>query len=294
MVVKAPLGGSAPLTVGLPDPGNQRPDPNGVITLRTSETRSGWVPSIPRGLRCPSGRRVVPQPSHAVLQRPVPEPRHDNPPPRLDLTRHHQGFTDIHPSDLPQPVTLGWSEVPWAFSRASHPAVTSDACRDGDRHVGHLPELRHHQLVLPSYAATRCVRLRVAPTMVICHPFLSLRVARTAGGPSCEPRPLAKDGQNRTPNRACREQTWDPADNSGHTTAEAASAVRRSGRDPGLPTLRHRYQQAGDGGPEALPPSSLPVIGRTQSPPYDPALSYILPLERRTPTNYPNLIPIAR
>ena len=28
--------------------------------------------------------------------------------------------------------------------------VTGGACRGGDRHRGHLPELRHHQLVLQS------------------------------------------------------------------------------------------------------------------------------------------------
>ncbi len=34
--------------------------------------------------------------------------------------------------------------------RASDPAVTGDARRGGDRHVGHLPGLRHHQQALRS------------------------------------------------------------------------------------------------------------------------------------------------
>jgi hypothetical protein len=52
---------------------------------------------------------------------------------------------------FPSPVAPGWSGSPWAYPpRASHPAVTSGACRGGDRQLGHLPELRHHQLVLQS------------------------------------------------------------------------------------------------------------------------------------------------
>lgn len=51
---------------------------------------------------------------------------------------------------FPSPVASGWNGSPRAFPRASHPAVTSGACRGGDRHRGHLPELRHHQLVLQS------------------------------------------------------------------------------------------------------------------------------------------------
>ena len=37
----------------------QGSDPNGVVTFRTYEMRPGWVPSLPRGLRCPRGRRVI-------------------------------------------------------------------------------------------------------------------------------------------------------------------------------------------------------------------------------------------
>ncbi len=44
--VLCPPGNWAFLTVGLP---GQRPDPDGVVTFRTAETRPGWVPSAPRG-----------------------------------------------------------------------------------------------------------------------------------------------------------------------------------------------------------------------------------------------------
>ncbi len=42
-----PPRSSAPLTVGLPS--NQRLDPTGISTFRTSESRPDWVPSLPRG-----------------------------------------------------------------------------------------------------------------------------------------------------------------------------------------------------------------------------------------------------
>ena len=61
---------------------------------------------------------------------------------------------------FPSPVAPGWNGSPWAFPRASHPAVTGGACRGRDRQLGHLPELRHHQLVLqstqPLTASTSC------------------------------------------------------------------------------------------------------------------------------------------
>lgn len=53
-----PARTSAPLTVGLP--GIEPLDPDGVSTFRTSETRPGWVPSIPRGRRCSRDRLVFP------------------------------------------------------------------------------------------------------------------------------------------------------------------------------------------------------------------------------------------
>ena len=42
---------------------------------------------------------------------------------------------------FPLPVTAGWISSPWAFSRASHPAVTSDACQEWGRVLSTHPEL---------------------------------------------------------------------------------------------------------------------------------------------------------
>ena len=50
--------------------------------------------------------------------------------PKFWVTR----LTEIHVSSpfpvFPLPVTDGWSIRPWAFSRASHPTVASDACQE--------------------------------------------------------------------------------------------------------------------------------------------------------------------
>jgi hypothetical protein len=55
-----PAEDSALLTVGLPATPEGAPDPDGVTAFRTNELRPGWVPSIPRGRRCSSRPRDVP------------------------------------------------------------------------------------------------------------------------------------------------------------------------------------------------------------------------------------------
>ena len=150
LVILCPPGSWAFLTVGLPVllPG---PALDGVATFRAHELRPGWVPSLPRGLRCPHGRQVIPGRRTPPCSGPSLYPRPATHHRRLLITRHHQGFTVIHPSGLPLACGPGWSGSPRACPpRASHPAVTGGACRGGDRHRGHLPELRHHQLVLQS------------------------------------------------------------------------------------------------------------------------------------------------
>jgi hypothetical protein len=137
LVILCPPGIWAFLAVGLPVllPG---PDPDGVATFRAHELRPGWVPSLPRGLRCPHGRQVIPgrrMPpcSGGFLSR--------------GIIKGSRSFT--RPA-FPWPVAPGWSGSP----RASSPGFTPRRYRrrmpGGDRHRGHLPELRHHQLVLQS------------------------------------------------------------------------------------------------------------------------------------------------
>ena len=119
-------------------PTRQRLDPGGVSTLRTSESRPDWVPSLPRG--------------PAVLTRPVRSlrpplapssrgqalsPRHAFHLPELSITRRHQGFTRVHPPGLPpRLLTLDGTGPLGLAPRASHPgrqACTAHA-RAGDGH----------------------------------------------------------------------------------------------------------------------------------------------------------------
>ena len=139
LVILCPLGSWAFLAVGLPVllPG---PDPNGVATFRAHELRPGWVPSLPRGLRCPHGRQVIPGRRMPPCSSPSLCPRPATHHRRLLITRHHQGFTVVHPSGLPlacgprverEPLGLsppsftprrhqrrmsGWGQATWALA----------------------------------------------------------------------------------------------------------------------------------------------------------------------------------
>jgi hypothetical protein len=53
------------------------------------------------GTAVPARPAGHPRPPHAALQRPVPVPRPATHHRRLLITRHHQGFTVVHPSGLP-------------------------------------------------------------------------------------------------------------------------------------------------------------------------------------------------
>ena len=64
---------------------------------------------------------------------------------------------------FPLPVTGGWNTGPWAFSRASHPAVTSDACQERERALSTRPELTADQSTLHFSYLTQAVRPHVAP-----------------------------------------------------------------------------------------------------------------------------------
>jgi hypothetical protein len=111
------LGHPAPaeqlsLPHGRPSTAKIATDPNGVTTFHTCEIRPGWVPSIPRGQWCPCGRRRIRQPPPAASLRPVPSPGVTTHQPGASVTRHHQGFTVVHPSGLPLPVAAGWISSP--------------------------------------------------------------------------------------------------------------------------------------------------------------------------------------
>jgi Transposase IS116/IS110/IS902 family len=64
---------------------------------------------------------------------------------------------------FPLPVTSGWNTGPWAFSRASHPAVASSACQERERALSTRPELTVDNPTLHSSYLTHAVRPHVAP-----------------------------------------------------------------------------------------------------------------------------------
>ena len=91
-----------PADISLPHsrPTGQGPAHDGVTTFHTHETRPGWgAPSTP-GRRCSPGRydlsgRRLPLPSDQSC------PRLPHSIAEAYVTRHHQGFTHVHPSGLP-------------------------------------------------------------------------------------------------------------------------------------------------------------------------------------------------
>lgn len=143
-----------------------RLDPIGVVTFHMRQIRPGWAPSEPRGRWCaparpnPSGQHPPPcngrslSPAGASHRAEVP------------MTRRHRGFTCVHPSGLPQPVTPGWNRDPWAFPRASHPAVTRDARRGGDGPCARDRTLHpRRQVAPPSMRVAALMRLTCRTTM---------------------------------------------------------------------------------------------------------------------------------
>lgn len=141
-----------------------RPDPDGVSTFRTHETRPGWVPSIPRGRRCPSGPATITDPRLPYLIGNVPAPRHNDPSCEALLHEASTRVQAIHPSGLPlarhsrmERERLRLSpELRTPPSRATHVgAGTGHQARTRNNALRHRPSLQ-------PCVFTQCVRPRVA------------------------------------------------------------------------------------------------------------------------------------
>ncbi len=97
-------------------------DPNGFSMFRTHETRLG------PGALCTPGTTAPTRPGTIPSRRLPPpigrslSPRHHDPSRDVQLTRHLQEFTGVHPRPaFPSPVVPGRIGNPWAFPRAPHP-----------------------------------------------------------------------------------------------------------------------------------------------------------------------------
>jgi len=147
--------------------------------------RPGWgrVPSVPRGRRCPHGRSgsatVVCRFSSAQSL----SVRHYHPTRSVLITRHQRGFPFSHPIPaFPLPVAPGRSRDPWAFPRASHPAVTGHARHGGDRSQ---TQTRSHVIDIgrpPIDGLTCRMRLHVAIALHRCRRWRGwCRTSRSSG-----------------------------------------------------------------------------------------------------------------
>ena len=140
------------------------PDLNGVSTFRTCETRPGRVPPLPRGPRCSPDRSSVLQSACAASQQPVLGPHCNVPSAGLHVTRHHRGFTGIHPSGLPLHL---WPLDGTAALGLDHLSFAPHRCQrrtsGWGQAIEHRPGLHLRHRRPPICVSTQLVRPRVAP-----------------------------------------------------------------------------------------------------------------------------------
>ena len=110
-------------------------------SARTSYDRGG-CPLYPGGRRCSPGLATITSPRLPHLNGTSLDPATTSIHARLCLTRHQRGFKPFTRPVFPSPVAPGWNGRPWTFPRASHPALTSDARRGGDRPPSTDPKQR--------------------------------------------------------------------------------------------------------------------------------------------------------
>jgi hypothetical protein len=104
----------------LTGPRHRDPDPNGVSTFRTHEIRPGWVPSLPRGMRCPHGRHGIPGRRTPPFNGEVPGPRHINPPSGASFNEASTRVHALHPSGLLLACDPRMEREPLGFSPELH------------------------------------------------------------------------------------------------------------------------------------------------------------------------------
>ena len=125
------------LTVGLPAQGG-RTQTGLPRSARTSYDPGG--PSIPRGRRCSPRSGGRPQPAPAAPRRLVLQPRSNIPSCGGLLERGiNEGSSNSPVRSSPRLWPPGWNGSPWAFLRASHPAVTGSARRGWGQAIEHGP-----------------------------------------------------------------------------------------------------------------------------------------------------------
>jgi hypothetical protein len=129
------------LPCGRPTGGwSSSPDLDGVSMFRTSELRPVSGASYTPGSWCSRGRHRN-FGHHCRIPAADPVLRCYIPSPEALANEAYKGSQLFTLPTFPLPVTSGWNIGPWAFSRASHPAVTSDACQERGRALSTRSEL---------------------------------------------------------------------------------------------------------------------------------------------------------
>lgn len=127
------------------------PDPVGVSTFHMRKTRPVRVPLLPRGGGVHAIGQMRPT-ATCCFPAASPAPRH-----HIHLSEAHldEVSTAIHSRSpirsSPHLRFLDGTTTAWAFPRASHPAVTSNACRGGDRHRTHARDHVIDNIADPSF-----------------------------------------------------------------------------------------------------------------------------------------------
>jgi hypothetical protein len=126
-----------------PAPNLRGGDRNGVATFDTDQVRPGRVLPLPRdGGVLPTDD--WPSVGTCRFTAASPQPRWCIPSGGALLDEAYGSSLMFTLSVFPLPVAPGWDGCPWAFPRASHPAVARDARQGGDGLVDTGPGLHHH------------------------------------------------------------------------------------------------------------------------------------------------------
>jgi hypothetical protein len=218
------------------------------------EQRSGWAPPLPRGQRCPRGRRRSVRPPLAGPPRPGPEPRTCTHLPGSWVTRHRPRVHTCSPvRSSPRPPGPDETRRAWAsslsFAPRSYPQRTSG--RGLATNTGQ--ELRHRQqhAGLQSSELTRNKRPRVARPQPSHYP-------RTAALqlPSTLPKHVSSQRENhQRPNKNSAHAS------SGHDISAAINSPghrQGHGLSSGLETQEHRVLTC------RRPPSSKSAVRPTR------------------------------
>jgi hypothetical protein len=104
-------------------------DPDGVPVFHTGEIRPVSGASYTPGPWCSHDRQRN-SGHHCRLPATGPIPRSHIPPAAVLGNEAYRSSLMFALPAFPLPVTDGWNIGPWASSRASHPAVTSNACQE--------------------------------------------------------------------------------------------------------------------------------------------------------------------